>query len=112
MIASVESKLPGSQTASKIKKGAQQLIGLFLEDVGGLLWKRNVNRRCFYSNSSLGGTLSRLILSMIKAPLGEGTKRSGGRRGSRQRRAGAGGETVEMEGRIVERADGKICEGR
>lgn len=48
-------------------------------------WNRNVNRRCFYSNSSLGGTLSRLILSVIKALLGEGMKRSGGRRGSRQR---------------------------
>lgn len=90
MAASVELKLRRSETVSKIKKGAQQLIGLFLEDVGGLLWNRNVNRRCFYSNSSLGGSLSRLILSMIKALLGERMKRSGGRPGSRQRWAKMG----------------------
>lgn len=48
---------------------------------------RNVNRHCFYSNSSLGGSLSRLILSVIKALLGEGMKT---RRGSRQRWAKGG----------------------
>lgn len=48
--------------------------GTFREDVGGLLHGCNVNRSCFYSNSSLGGSLSRLILSMIKALVGEGMR--------------------------------------
>ena len=48
--------------------------GTFREDVGGLLRGSNVNRSCFYSNSSLGGSLSRLILSMIKALVGEGMR--------------------------------------
>ncbi len=48
----------------------------FQEDVGGLLRGSNVKRSCFYSNSSLGGSLSRLILSMIKALVGEGMRRA------------------------------------
>ena len=44
--------------------------------MGGLLRGGAVNRSSFYSNSSLGGSLSRLILSMIKALVGEGIRRT------------------------------------
>lgn len=44
--------------------------------MGGWLRGSNVNRSCFYSNSSLGGSLSRLILSMIKALVGERMRRT------------------------------------
>lgn len=44
--------------------------------MGGLLHGSNVKRSCFYSNSSLGGSLSHLILSMIKALVGEEMRRA------------------------------------
>lgn len=54
-----------------------QLMGLCKRMwVGWLLHGSNVNRTCFYSNSSLGGSWSRLILSMIKAHTGEGMRRT------------------------------------
>lgn len=63
-------------TKKKIKIAAYRT---FLEDVGGLLCGGYVNQSRFYSNSSLGGSLSHLILSMIKALVGEGIKRTGKR---------------------------------
>lgn len=97
--------------------------GTFHEDVGGLLHGSNVNRSCFYSNNSLGGSLSHLILSTIKALVGQGMRRTerereGWTKVGQGQEQGTEGSTRDskMEGvslgrdeRICERGRGHAC---
>ena len=60
----------------------KQLMGISKRMWVGLVPGRNVNRIGVHSNSSLGGSLSRLILSTIKVLVWEGMSRMGGDRKS------------------------------